>query len=328
MLHNETQIAAPPRRRFIPCAAMASIALVVGTIAGGVPVAWGVFANGDSPRVSPAVSSVSMSPTSMTVSNATRAPLTTQIALPAYFVGTTSSTGPHRFGLYREFVRTAVPPGATPAQKAKVALAVAMNAQKFAVGEPYLQPWSGVSVRAVTVTPKLVTITLSGPGAKGSLTAEQSRLAVQGLVWTAQAAIGRGPLPVKFAVADGSARLFGAYSTARTYNRPAMALAYRDLAPIWITSPARGHVFAARTPVVAKGESCAFEANTRWQLKKGAAVIRSGFTTASSGCPTRGTWRVKLGVLPAGAYTFRMYELSMEDGQGVVADTSKTFSVK
>ena len=327
MLHNETQIAARSRRRFILCAATASIAFLVGTMAGGVPPAWGVFANGDSPRVSPAVSSMSMSPTSMTISEASEASLTTPMALPAYFVGTTTPTGNHGFGLYREFVRTAVPRGTTSAQKAKIALAVAMNPQKFAVGEPYLQPWLGVSVRAVTVTPKLVTITLSGPGAKRSLTAEQTRLAVQGLVWTAQAAIGRGPLPVKFAVADGSARLFGAYPTARTYNRPAMALAYRDLAPIWITSPARGQVFAARTPVVAKGESCAFEANTHWQLKKDAAVIQSGFTTASSGCPTRGTWQVKLGVLRAGAYTFRMYELSMEDGRGVVADTSKSFSV-
>jgi hypothetical protein len=299
---------------------------MVGTIAWGGSAALGASADGDSPRVSPAVSSISTSATSTTTRNAI--PPTTQMALPAYFVGTNSPTGYQRFGLYREFVRTAVPAGATPAQKAKTALAVAMNAQKFAIGEPYLQSWSGVSVRALTFTPKVVTITLSGPGVKGSLTAEQTRLAVQGLVWTAQAAIGQGPIPVKFAVADGSARLFGTYSTARTYNRPAMALAYQDLAPIWITSPARGHAFAARTPVVATGQSCAFEANTRWQLNKGAAVIKSGFTTASSGCPTRGTWQVSLGVLAAGAYTFRMYEPSMEDGRVLVADTSKTFTVR
>jgi len=250
------------------------------------------------------------------------------MALPAYFVGATSSTKDLGFGLYREFVRTAVPAGATPAQKARAAVTVAMKGHEFTNVASYLQPWSGTSVRDLTVTPRLITITLSGPGAKRSLTAEQTRLAVQGLVWTAQAAIGRGPIPVKFVLVGGSTRLFGTYPTSRTYNRPAMALAYRDLAPIWITSPVLHQVFPAGTSVVAKGESCAFEANTLWQLKKGAAVIRSGYTTASSGCPTRGTWQVRLGVLAPGGYTFRMYEPSMEDGLGVVAETSKAFTVK
>ena len=91
--------------------------------------------------------------------------------------------------------------GATPAQKAKAAVAVAMNAQPFTNYEPYLQPWSGTSVKNVTVTPSLITITLSGPGANG-FTAAQTKLAVQELVWTAQAAIGQGTIPVKFVVAE------------------------------------------------------------------------------------------------------------------------------
>jgi hypothetical protein len=251
---------------------------------------------------------------------------TTPVALPAYFVGAISSTG-DRFGLYREFVRTAMPVGATSAQKAKAAVAVAMNAQPFTNYEPYLQPWSGTSVKKVTVTASLITVTLSGPGARG-FTAEQTRLAVQELVWTAQAAVGKGTIPVKYVIADGSTKLFGTYPTNRTYNRPAKDLHYRDLAPIWINSPVRGQVLPARTAVVAKGESCAFEATTQWQLKKGAKIVKSGFTTATSGCPTRGTWQVGLGVLPAGSYTFRMYELSMEDGKGVVAETSKPFTVR
>jgi len=37
---------------------------------------------------------------------------------------------------------------------------------------------------------------------------------------------------------------------------------------------------------------------------------------------------VKLGVLPAGSYTLRMYETSMQDGQGVIAETSKPFTVR
>jgi Immunoglobulin-like domain of bacterial spore germination/Sporulation and spore germination len=326
MVHDETQGTESGRRWLMPVAAAASVALIGGAIA------WGVSDNGGNPQTSPAATSTSSpspspdpvgtgpNPQSSASPNGTAPGATTQVSLPAYFVGANSGAG-DKFGLYREFVPTAVPAGATPAQKAKLAVAVSMNAQQFSNVEPYVQPWSGTSVRDVTVTPSLITVTLSGAGAKG-FTAEQTKLAVQSLVWTAQGAIGKGPIPVKFAVADGSARLFG------TYNRPAMDLAYQDLAPIWITSPEREQVLPAGAPVVAKGESCAFEANTQWQLKKDGATIKSGFTTASSGCPTRGEWEVKLGLLPGGDYTFRMYELSQEDGKRIMGETSKPFTVK
>ena len=330
MVHDETQVTEPGRRWLVPVAAAASVALIGGAIA------WGVSNNGGNPQTSPAATSTSSpspdsagtvpNPQSSASPNGTAPGATTRMSLPAYFVGANSGAG-DKFGLYREFVPTAVPVGATPAQKAKLAVAVSMNAQQFSNVEPYVQPWSGTSVRDVTVTPSLITVTLSGPGAKG-FTAEQTKLAVQSLVWTAQGAIGQGPIPVKFAVADGATRLFGSYPVAQTYNRPAKDVQYQDLAPIWITSPERGQSFAAGAPVVAKGESCAFEANTQWQLKKGGTVVKSGFTTASSGCPTRGTWQVSLGALAAGDYTFRMYELSMEDGKRIMAESSKPYTVK
>ncbi len=315
MVHEQTETTEPRRRWLIPVAAAASVALIGA-------IAWGV-ANTGTQQVTPAGTSTS-STTAAATSNATG--VTTQVALPAYFVGANSGTG-DTFGLYREFVRTAVPAGATPAQKAKAAVAVAMNAQPFTNFEPYLQPWSGTKVNDVTATPSLITITLSGPGASG-FTPEQTKLAVQELVWTAQAAIGQGTIPVKFVVADGSPKLFGAYATNKIYNRPTKEQQYEDLAPIWILSPERGKVFAAGSPVVANGESCAFEATTQWQLKKGGAVVKSGSTMASSGCPIRGTWQVNLGVLAPGNYTFRMFEVSMKDGQSLVAETSKPFTVK
>jgi hypothetical protein len=326
MVHEQTEVAEPRRRWVIPVAAAASVALIGA-------IAWGVSNPGGSQQVTPAASPTSStSGTSGTTAVTPNAPApnaigaTTQVALPAYFVGANSGTA-DKFGLYREFVRTAVPVGATTAQKAKAALDVAMNAQPFTNFEPYVQPWSGTKVENVTVTPSLITITLSGPGANG-FTPEQTRLAVQELVWTAQAAIGQGTIPVKFVVTAGSPMLFGTYATDPTYNRPAKDLQYQDLAPIWILSPVRGQVFPAKAPVVANGESCAFEATTQWQLKKGGAVVRSGGTTASSGCPIRGTWQVNLGVLAPGDYTFRMFEVSMQDGKGVVAETSKPFTVR
>jgi len=126
------------------------------------------------------------------------------MALPAYFVGAYSGTG-NQFGLYREFVRTAMPVRATPAQKVSASLTVAMGSRPMTGTASYVRPWAGTTVRSVTVTPKLITITLSGPGAKG-FTARQTKLAVQGLVWTAQAAVGQGPIPVKFALANETVR--------------------------------------------------------------------------------------------------------------------------
>jgi hypothetical protein len=314
MVHDQTHVIEPARRWLIPIAAAASVAVIGALI-------WGVSNTGGSQRISPAVALPSPSSSASGLALGASA----KVALPAYFIGATSSTRAH-YGLYREFVATAVPAGATPAQKAKTALAVAMNPGPLTRYEPYLAPWAGTSVTSLTVAPDRITITLSGPGARG-FTAEQTRLAVQELVWTAQGAIGKGPIPVKFAVTGGSASLFGTYPTAGTYNRPATGQQYQVLAPIWITFPERAHVFPASAPVMASGESCAFEGTTQWQLKRGATAVKSGVTTASSGCPTRGTWQVKLGALGAGSYTFLMYEVSMKDGQ-VVAETSRTFAVR
>ena len=325
MAHDDARLSEPRRRWLIPASAAASVALIGG-------IAWGVSNSGDGLGSTPAATSSSTQAPSSSVkvpvpspsSSATGA--TTQVALPAYFVGANSGAG-DRFGLYREFVSTAVPVEATPAQKAEAAVRVAMNAQPFTNLEPYIQPWSGTSVQEVTVTPSLITMTLNGSGASG-FTQDQTKLAVQELVWTAQGAIGKGTIPVKFVVAGGGATLFGTYPTAQTYNRPAKDLQYQDLAPIWITFPERDHVFKAGKPVVATGESCAFEATTQWQLKRGGAEISTGTTTATSGCPIRGTWKVDLGGLLAGDYTFRMYEVSMQDGTGVIAETSKSFTVR
>ena len=327
MVHDDTEVAQPARRWFIPLTAAASVA-VIGAIIWGISTAGGGQPVGQPVGPAASSSSTSSSPTPPSPSPSPATGATSQVALPAYFVGATSQAG-DKFGLYREFVKTALPAGATQAQKAKAAVAVAMNAQPFTNVEPYVQPWSSTSVKDVAVTPSLITITLSGPGASG-FTKEQARLAVQELVWTAQAAVGQGTIPVKFSVANGSSTLFGRYPVAQTYNRPAKDLQYQDLAPIWIVSPVRYQVFTAAgagAPVVASGESCAFEATTAWQLKKSGAVVSSGSTTASSGCPQRGTWKVDLGHLAPGDYTFRMYEVSMKDGT-VAAETSKPFTVK
>ena len=185
-----------------------------------------------------------------------------------------------------------------------------MNAAPLASVEPFLQPWSGTAVTNLTGTPSLVTVTVSGPGASG-FSAAQTKPAVQELAWTA-----------------GRSRPRGCSGEVRPRQRPTDAvrdlphrpgvqqpstnLQYQGLAPIWITAPVRNQVFPAgalaypsHATVVATGQSCAFEGTTGWQLKLNGTVVRSGAATASSGCPTRGTWQVGLGALTAGNYTIR-----------------------
>jgi hypothetical protein len=202
-----------------------------------------------------------------------------------------------------------------------------MDAERFSNTDGYLQPWSGTRVEAVSVTPSAIRVRLSNQGPNG-FTKDQSRLAVQELVWTAQAAVGKGTIPVTFAVADGSTKLFGLYPTSRSYNRPSADQTYEDLATLWITAPERDQVLPSGRAVVAKGESCAFEGTSQWQLRQGSKVIRSGTSQATSGCPTRGTWQVDLGVLAPGSYSLRAFEVSMEDPKRTTGDTSRTFTVR
>lgn len=241
--------------------------------------------------------------------------------LPVYFVGSTGGGGD---GLYRQFLHGTAD-GPTDAAAARAALALAMAPGAAVPGQHYLTPWAGTTVTEVQVGGNRIRVTLSGPGSAGGLSAAQTRLAVQQLVWTAQAAVGRGTIPVVFSVADGSTQLFGSYSTGTTYNRPGES--FQDLAPIWVTSPTPGQRLPTGHPVVVEGQSCVFEATTSWTLRRGSAVVRSGTAVASSACPARGTWRVPLGVLPAGGYTFEMSALSPRDGT-VTARTSSSFTVQ
>lgn len=248
---------------------------------------------------------------------------TTTATVPVYFVGSTG--GADGMGLYRQFLHARVPVSASPAETVRAALEIALSPAGKVPGTAYLQPWRGVGVTDVAVGDAAIRVTLSRPGDAGSMTGDETRLAVQQLVWTAQAVVGRGNLPVTFAVADGSTALFGTYPTAATYRRPGET--FQDLAPIWVTDPAPGATVSAGTPLTAHGQACVFEAAVSWQLRQGGAVVRSGPALASSACPARGTWQVDLGRLPRGTWTLRVFATSAADGS-VAAQASSTFRVR
>jgi hypothetical protein len=322
------------RRWLVPLASAAAVAVIAGTV-------WAANQEPTMDPSPPAATSTAPTPTptdqptsggTPTTPSPTDSPSTTAappasqtLTLPVYFVGPVGDDKP-TYKLFREFLRGEVS-GTSDAAKAKAALVLALNAQPFSNTDGYLQPWSGQTIGNVSVTSDLITIELANPGPEG-FDHETERLAVQQLVWTAQAAVGRGTIPVRFEIADGSETLFGRFPTSETYNRPSRDESWRDLAPIWITSPTRDQVLSSTKVVVVKGEATAFEANVNWELKRGTAAVKSGYATAGVGAPGRGAYSIELGRLSPGDYTIRVFEMSMEGGDKVVAEKSVFFTVK
>jgi immunoglobulin-like protein involved in spore germination len=313
------------RRWLMPLAAAAAVAAIIG----------GVWWSGqdDRPTVTPPQTNApSQSPSvpttdSPTGSATTDGPVaTTPVSLPVYFVGPVGGDS-DKYKLFREFVRQDLPTGATAAERAKAALALAVNAQPYSNTDGYLQPWSGQTIGDVTVADGVVTVQLANAGTPGAVVGdENTRLAVQELVWTAQAAI-QQTLPVRFEVADGSTKLFGSISTDQDFTRPPSDRVYEDLAPIWVTAPSRDQVLPAAKPVVVRGLAIVFEATVNWQLDRGTTEVKTGHAMASIGAPQQGEYSFSLGTLAAGDYTIRVRELSAKDGS-VSAEKAVTFTVR
>jgi hypothetical protein len=314
-----------PPRWLAPVAAAAAAVLIAGTAwaltqrdAGPVPPAVTTAPTPtDSPTAEPSPTATTPSPTSTAAEAA---------LLPVYYVGPIGDDKP-TYRLFREFLRGSTPATAREEQKALEALRLATDAQRFSNTDGYLQPWSGTEVTAVSVTPELITVSLSNDGPDG-FEREQQRLAVQQLVWTAQAAVNKGTIPVRFQIEDGSTAMYGTFPTSQTYDRPPKDEHWRDLAPIWVTSPGRDQVLDAGKPVTVTGEATVFEANVRWELKQGPSVVKEGHTTASVGAPGRGEFTIELGTLRPGDYAIRVFEMSMDDGDKVSAERLMPFSVK
>ena len=257
-------------------------------------------------------------------------PTTTGAALavlPVYYVAPIGDDA-RMVRLYREWLTVpGVTRGADDRVRARTAVELAMTAVPPGT-DGYLRTWDRVDLLDVSVTDERITITLSGPGTT-AFPEDTERVSVQQLVWTAQAAVGRGTIPVRFELADGSDAMFGTQPVDRTYNRPASRdLYHEDLAPIWVTAPTRGQVLPAGRTVTVTGEACVFEATVSWELLRNGDVVDEGFVTASVGAPGRGTYEIGLGSLAPGSYAVRVFELSAEDGQKVSAETTMPFTVR
>ncbi|MGN6753729.1 MAG: Gmad2 immunoglobulin-like domain-containing protein, partial [Intrasporangium sp.] len=224
------------------------------------------------------------------------------LPLPVYYVGPRTD-GSTSLVLFREFGLIDVATRDDAADKATAALAEAVAGGP--AGAAYRPMWKGVEVDKVTVTAAEIDVTLS-TGAKG-LSASEGQIAVDQLVWTAQAAVGKGNLPVRFTLADGGATLAGDARTDHAYTRPTDEMAvWAILSPVWIDAPSRGESLPAGK-VTVTGIASTNEANVQWAITKGGTTVASGHTTADVSAPSRGEYSFTTTALPAGDYVVKVF---------------------
>jgi hypothetical protein len=303
----------------VPAAVAAAVVLLlvglvlVGNAGGGPVTSAGTPSAVPSPSGS-APGSASPTPSasaSASASGSAPGP-TAQAAVPVYVIDSNGARSP-RYGLYREFHRVDLPEGPTPADRVRAAVGLAMATPATLADGGSVRPWSGVGLDGVTVTADRITVTVSGDGPSG-LDARIAELAVQQVVWSAQAAVGKGNVPVRVVRADAGTTVFGTVSIAAPFMRPPADQYYTVLGDIWITLPEPGATLPATDPITVSGEATVFEGTLQWEVRRGTEVLRSGMTTTSAGGPMRGTYTISVGRLPAGAYVLRVWADSMRDG--------------
>ncbi len=294
-LRSRTEKVDPMARRwFLPTLAAAAVmALVIG---GAFWITQDPTANESGPLDTPSVAVAS------------------ERAVPVYYVGAAAQGD----RLFREFQKQQVCAGEQCLMEAAVTAAVA--------GEPqdgdYRTPWpDGVSVLGAAYDGDIITIDLSGTGPAQDSTAGPSKsaeLALQQLIYSAQAGLGAGRVPVQLLI-DGerTTTVLGVPT-----NEPLAAAEELDvLAPVQISSPGHNQKFAPGD-VTVTGVAAVFEANVIWELLVGGdAVVASGFATAQE-CCTLSPYEFVLEGLEPGTYTLVVHDEDMSgEGRPVNQDT-------
>ncbi|MBC9821317.1 Gmad2 immunoglobulin-like domain-containing protein [Terrabacter sp. MAHUQ-38] len=315
------------RRRWLaPAAAAAAAVLVAGTLwavnrpSTQTPPVAATSTDTGTPSTSASTDTSSGSPSTSpsTVPTQTATGPTTSIAPPAteypsvpvYYLGPVVA-GSDDVRLFREFVRASATGASGAESKTRAALAVAM-------GDPprsssYVSAWAGVRPLSVSIDADRIAVTLSGGLPSGAPVSAE--LAVQQLVWTAQAAVGQGARPVMLSV-EGGGELAPGVASGREHQRPSGAAAVYDvLSPIWVDEPARGAVVKAGERLTVKGVASTFEANVEWELLRDGQSVEKGFTTAAEAAPARAAYRFETTKdLSAGSYVLRVFSSSAKDG--------------
>jgi hypothetical protein len=290
----------PSAARWVPLTLAAAVATVL--VIGGA--AWLGRLNDDVPAAVPG------SPADPTAQGSAGSGRTVEV--PVYYVGQTAD-GPR---LFREDHRVPHAVGTD----LQVAVQEALSAPPL---DPDYESWptSGLSVTTDS-TNELIRIDLTGfKGATVGMNEADARMALQALVWTADAATSSA-LPVVFQVNGNPAGNVLATDTSLPVQR---AGADSVLAPVSISDPMEGATVPTRFEV--KGMAATFEANVVWELKQGDRVVRHGFTTATE-CCTLSPYTFTVNA-PPGDYTLVAHDTDPSNGEGVgLSQDTKSITVE
>lgn len=191
------------------------------------------------------------------------------VAVPVYYVGDT----PDGARLYREFQQHKVLDPSDARRKVTAAVAAAVGGKPM--DSDYRSPWPAGTTAAVeheVDVPDVITINVeSADAADGGLhdrpsgmTAETAELAIQQLVYTAQAAYGQGRMPVQLLLDGGhSDQILGVPTSEPLANGPVLD----TLALVNISTPSDGAAITGdKLEVTGVGNS--FEANIVVKLQR------------------------------------------------------------
>ena len=224
-------------------------------------------------------------------------------AVPVYYVGDTA----HGTKLYREFQRQDVCPEVACLLKASAVAAVN--------GDPadheYRTLWpSGSTVGKVSADDTTIVIDLASGvhDRPAGLSADDADLAIQQLVYSAQAAVGKGRLPVQLLINGQHTDTVLGVPT----SEPLAAADPDDvLAPVQIDNPSNGSTVSKTFTV--SGRAATFEANVVWELTENGKVVDHGYTTAQE-CCTSSPYSFEV-TAPPGTYTLTVHDTD-ESGEG------------
>jgi spore germination protein GerM len=280
----------PSAGRWLPLTVAAAVATVV--VIGGA--AWLA-------QRQPEQTTAARTPSAPPSQQASAEPRARAAAVPVYYVGDTAA-GPRLFAETHRVTETTEPD-----------LQVAV--QESLTGSPldpdYVSSFRELGVTAIASTNDgTVTIDLSEPvNRPRGMNAESARMALQSLVWTADAAASATG-PVRFTVAGApAARVLGIDTSAPVERAGADSV----LSTVSISSPTEGATVPTRFEVT--GQAATFEANVVWELKRGDNVVRNGFTTAQE-CCTLAPYAFTV-TAPPGDYTLVVHDTDESDGEGI-----------
>lgn len=237
-----------------------------------------------------------------------QAPAAETTTVPVYFVGET----PAGTRLFREFHR--IEKSDVTARLVSDVLGAALDGA--ALDPDYRSDWpedtsvSGVSIDG-TSADDVVWIDLADQSLRdrpGGMSEEQAQMAVEQLIYTAQAVLQQRQ-PVQFML-DGERTdmVLGVPTSEPLAAGDPMSVQ----ASVWIISPQHGDTVGTTFDV--EGRGAFFEANVSWQLLQDGQVVQDGFTTAEEGM-TLSPYSFEVTAQP-GDYVLRVYDADMSGGEG------------